>query len=429
MAEISPFQGIRYNQDKIKDMAAVICPPYDVISPEEQQGYYQKNNYNIIRLEHGLELSQDNAKNSKYTRARTTFDQWLKDSILTMDSAPTFYIYEQGFVVNGSKKKRLGLIACVKLEPWEHRVIFPHENTLQKVKSDRLELMRACNANISPILGLYDDPGGRVAKLLQQKSLPSKLLIDITIGNETHKVWKANEPEFMQRSSHFITPKPIYIADGHHRYETSLAYREERQKATLGYTGYEAFNFILMTLVSFSDPGLVMLPIHRLVKGIKPKALSGLPGQLSAFFEVRSTPINKFDLIENRMLGIRVVGLEPGHVLTLRLLPSVSLDEFMPEGRSSVYKKLDVSIVEHLIIEKLLGFQSASEHITYTADIEQALKSVEQKEHQLAILLSPMPVTTIKAIADANDRMPRKSTFFYPKLPTGLIINRLDGRL
>lgn len=429
MAEISPFQGIRYNQDKIKDVAAVICPPYDVISPQEQQGYYQKNDYNIIRLEHGVELPDDTAKNSKYTRARNTFDHWLKDGILQMDSTPTFYIYEQGFTVNSSKKKRLGLIACVKLEPWEHKVIFPHENTLQKVKSDRLELMRACNANISPILGLYDDPGGKVAKLLQAKSLPSKLLIDITMGNETHKVWKASEPEFMQRSSHFIFPKPIYIADGHHRYETSLAYREERKQATPAYSGFEAFNFVLMTLVSFSDAGLVMLPIHRLVKGIKPKALSGLPSQLSAFFEIRSTPLNKLDLIENKIAGIKIVGLEPGHVLSLRLLHSVSLNEFMPPERSSVYKKLDVSIVEHLITEKLLGFQSASEHITYTADTEQAIKLVEQGEHQLAILLSPMPVTTIKAIADASDRMPRKSTYFYPKLPTGLILNRLDGRL
>ena len=429
MAEISPFQGIRYNQDKIKDMAAVICPPYDVISHEEQQSYYQKSDHNIIRLEHGVELPDDTAKNNKYTRARTTFDHWLKDSILKTDVTPTFYIYEQGFTVGGAKKKRLGIIGCVKLEPWEHRVIFPHENTLQKVKSDRLELMRACNSNISPILGLYEDPGGRVAQLLQAKSLPSKLLMDITIGNETHRIWKANEPEFVQRSSHFIYPKPIYIADGHHRYETSLAYREERKKATPSYSGYEAFNFILMTLVSFSDPGLVMLPIHRLIKGIQPKALSALLDQISNFFEIKSTPLNTFELVENKIPGIKVVGLEPGQVLTLRLSPRASVDEFMPKERSAVYRKLDVSIVEHLIIEKLLGFQSASDHVTYTADTEQALKLVAVQEHQLAILLSAMPVTTIKAIADANDRMPRKSTYFYPKLPTGLVINRLDGRL
>jgi uncharacterized protein (DUF1015 family) len=429
LAEISPFQGLRYNQDKVKDMAAVICPPYDVISPEQQQGYYEGNEYNIIRLEHGLELPDDDAKNNKYTRARSTFDLWLKDSILKVDTAHTFYIYEQGFTHLSSKKKRLGLIACVKLEPWESKVILPHENTHQKAKSDRFELMKACNSNISPILGLYDDPGNKVTKLMEAKSLPSKLMIDINMGNDSHKIWKANEPEFVQRSSHFISPKPIYIADGHHRYETALAYREQRRKQTPSYTGYEAFNFIMMTMVSFSDPGLVMLPIHRLIKGIEPQVLEGLLPQLSTFFEIKATPVNKSDLIENRGSGIRVLGIEAGQVLTLRLLPSVTLDGIMPQERSAVYKKLDVSIVQHLIMEKLLNLQSGSEQVTYTPDTAQAIKSVEAGEHQLAFVLSPMPVTIIKSISDANDRMPPKSTYFYPKLPTGLVLNRLDGKL
>ncbi len=269
-----------------------------------------------------MELKGDNAKNNKYTRARTTFDLWLKDSILKVDTTQTFYIYEQGFAYQANKKKRLGLIACVKLEPWENRVIFPHENTHQKAKSDRFEIMKACNCNISPILGLYDDPGNKATKLMQQKQLPSKLLIDIDMGNDFHKVWKANEPEFVQRSSHFMSPKPIYIADGHHRYETALAYRDERRKQTPAYTGYEAFNFIMMTLVSFSDPGLVMLPIHRLIKGIDSSALNNLKSQLSTFFEITSVPVNRHELVENRMAGIKVLGLEEGQVLLLRLLPS-----------------------------------------------------------------------------------------------------------
>jgi len=429
LAEISPFQGVRYNQNKVKDLASVICPPYDVISAQEQKGYYELNEYNIIRLEHGVELSEDNKKNNKYTRARSIFDQWLKDRILEIDTAHTFYIYEQGFTYLGAKKRRLGLIACVKLEPWENKVVFPHENTLQKVKSDRLELMKACNANISPILGLYDDPGSKLTKLMESRTLPGKLLIDITIDNETHKVWKASEPEFVQRFSHFIMPKAIYIADGHHRYETSLAYREERKKTTPSYSGYEAFNFIMMTLVPFSDSGLVMLPIHRLVRGISSENMAHLQNQLCQYFEIKSSPIDKLELIENRGSGIKVLGLEAEKVLSLRLLPSVPVNEIMPQQRSTVYKKLDVSIVEHLIIEKILGFQSASDNVAYTPDTAQALKLVGNEEYQMALILSPMAVTTIKAIADAKDRMPRKSTYFYPKLPTGLILNRLDGIL
>ena len=429
MAEISPFQGVRYNQEKVPDLAAAICPPYDVISPAEQKEYYDKSEFNVIQLEHGLELPDDNENNNKYTRARATLDKWLKDRILQIDTAPTFYIYEQGFTINDSKKRRMGLIACVKLEPWERKVIYPHENTFQRVKSDRLELMRACNANISPILGLYEDPGGKVTKLMQAKSLPSKLLIDITIGNEIHRVWKANEPEFMQRCSHFIFPKPIYIADGHHRYETALAYRDERiQKASTN-TGYEAFNFVMMTLVPFSDPGLVMLPIHRLIKNIEPEKINQLKEQLGKYFDIKVYPLSNTELSENRSAGIKLIGLESNQMLNLRPLSSTSINDFMPGERSSTYKRLDVSIVEHVIIENLLGLQNDSENIIYTPDTRQAIKLVQDGHYQLAFILSPMSVTTIKAIADAGDRMPRKSTYFYPKLPTGLVINRLEGKM
>jgi uncharacterized protein (DUF1015 family) len=429
LSEISPFQGVRYNQEKVPDLASVICPPYDVISPEEQQEYHRKSEYNVIQLEYGMVLQGDDKNNNKYTRARAIFDKWLKDHILQVDTAPTFYIYEQGFTINDAKKKRLGLITCVKLEPWERKVIFPHENTFQRVKNDRLELMRACNANISPILGLYEDPGGKVTKLMQAKSLPSKLLIDITIGNETHHVWKANEPEFMQRCGHFIFPKPIYIADGHHRYETALAYRDERWQKSAANTGYEAFNFAMMTLVPFSDPGLVMLPIHRLIRNVEPEKIKYMKEQLSKYFDIKFSPLNNAELSESRSTGIKLIGLEPDQIIILRPLTSTSLNDFMPGERSSIYKRLDVSIVEHAIIENLLGLQNDSSNITYTPDTAQAVKLVQDGHYQLAFILNPMSVTTIKAIADAGDRMPRKSTYFYPKLPTGLVINRLDGKL
>ncbi len=429
MAEISPFQGIRYNQQIIKDMAAVICPPYDIISPEEQQGYYQKSDYNIIRLEHGMKLPEDQETSSRHNRARNTFVQWLKDGILQVDTIHTFYIYEQGFTYKDTKKKRRGLIACVMLESWENNVVFPHENTVPGIKSDRLDLMRACNANISPIMGLYEDPGQKIAKLMLEKMKPSKLLIDITQGGETHKVWKANEPEFVQRVSYFMSPKPIYIADGHHRYETALAYRDERRQASPSYRGDEAFNFIMMTLIPFSDPGLVVLPIHRLVRGIPPETLLGLKDRLSEFFEIVSSPLKQTELKDERNTAIRILGLEPGNVLNLMLRQSVSLDDIMPEHRSGAYKKLEVSIVEHLIMGKMLGCQGGSDAVSYTADPEEVGRLVEDGQYQIAFLLNPLPVSSIKEIADANDRMPGKSTYFYPKLPTGLVVNRLDGRL
>jgi uncharacterized protein (DUF1015 family) len=410
-------------------MSAVICPPYDIISPQEQQTFYERSDYNIIRIEHGIVQTDDTATQNKYSRARTTLGDWLKKGILRVDTAHTFYIYEQGFVYRDVKKKRRGLIACVRLEPWERRVVLPHENTRLKDKADRLELMRATNADISPILGMYDDPGQRVSKLMMERELPGKLLIDIEYGDDIHKVWKANEPEFVQRVSHFFNPKSIYIADGHHRYETGLVYRDERKIQTGSSNEYDGYNFIMMTLVPFSDPGIVMLPVHRLVKEIPSDQLSTLEERLNSFFEITSSPVGSGDLHDDRGVPIRVLGLQAGQVLNLKLRASVSLDDIMPAGRSGTYKRLNVSIVEHLILESILGLPEEKENVIYTPDFKKAQSAVEQGEYQLAFLLSPFPVTTIKAISDAGDRMPKKSTYFYPKLPTGLVINSLDRKL
>ena len=427
MAEICPFPGIRYNQEMVGNLASVICPPYDVISPEEQRAYYEKSDYNVIRLEHGLKLPEDTQTNNKHSRANATFKQWIKEGILQDDPVASFYVHEHSFAYRNIRKRRLGLIACIRLEPWENKVVFPHENTVPGIKSDRLELMRACNANFSPLLGLYEDPGQRVTKLLisQTKRRP---LLDFTQAGDTHKVWMSSEPEFVQRVSHFLAPKPIYIADGHHRYETALAYRDERQQSSSSAIGEEAFNFVMMTLVAFSDPGLMALPLHRLMRGIPSETLTGLRKQLETFFEIESVPLAETGLPELRGASSRVLGLESGSLVGLRLRQSVSLKEIMPRDHSEIYRKLDVSILQHLIIEKLIA-PGESSNLAYTPDSEQARKQVESGEYQLAFLLNPLPVTTIKAIADAHDRMPGKSTYFYPKLPTGLVINCLEGEL
>jgi len=429
LAEISPFQGIRYNQQIIKDLASVICPPYDIITPEEQKRYYETSEYNIIRLEHGMVLPDDNVSNNKHSRSRDTFKKWLNDNILQTDASPTFYIYEQGFTYRDTRRKRLGLIAAVMLEPWEKRVILPHENTTPQSKSDRLDLMRACNANISPVFSLYDDPGQRVTKLMHEKMRQSKLLIDVTVGNETHKVWKANEPEFVQRISHFISPKTIYIADGHHRYETALTYQEERHKISGSQSGYEAFNFVMMTLVSFADSGLVVLPVHRVIRGLSEQTISDLESKLNDYFELQSVSLSEAKLDESMVNTIRVLGLQKDSVVTLRLRQSAPINEVMPPGHSEAYQKLDISMFEHLIKEKLLGLSVENGNILYTPDTKHVKSLMEDGQYQLAFLMNPLPVATIKSISDSNDRMPKKSTFFYPKLPTGLVLNRLDGKL
>jgi uncharacterized protein (DUF1015 family) len=427
LAEISAFLGVRYNQELVEDMAAVICPPYDVISPKEQKAYYEKSGYNVIRLEHGMVLPNDNKTNNKHVRACTTFNQWLKERILLIDHVPSFYIHEHCFTYQNTRKRRLGLMACVKLEPWEKRTILPHENTVPGIKSDRLELMRACAVNFSPLLGLYEDLGQKVTKLLTIQA-SRKPAIDFAEAGETHKLWVANEPEFVQRVSHFLASKPIYIADGHHRYETALAYRDERRQETRPTRGNETFNFVMITLVSFSDPGLIVLPVHRLIRDLSANALAKFRSVLETYFDLVSVPLDEGNLPEIAGAATRVLGLEPGNIVALKLQQPLSLKEIMPDNHSEAYKRLDISIVQHLVIDRLTALDKSSS-TAYTANAVEARRFIESGEYQLAFLLNPIPVATIKTIANSNDRMPGKSTYFYPKLPTGLVINHLEGTL
>jgi uncharacterized protein (DUF1015 family) len=427
LAEISSFQGVRYNQELVQDMSEVICPPYDVISPEQQKAYYKRSDYNVVRLEHGTILSNDTKTNNKHTRACTAFNQWLKDRVLLMDHVASFYIHEHCFTFQNIRKKRIGLMACVRLEPWEKKVIFPHENTVPGIKSDRLELMRACPVNFSPLLGLYEDLGQKVTKLIAVQA-GRKPAIDFAESGETHKLWVANEPEFVQRVSHFLASKPIYIADGHHRYETALAYRDERLQQIKHARGHEAFNFVMITLVSFSDPGVVVLPVHRLVSKMSTAVFTKFKSTLEQYFELVSVPLDENGLPENAGTVTRILGLEPGNAVGLKLKQPSLLREIMPPGHSDTYKRLDISIVQHLAIDKLMALDKNAS-ISYTPNASEARRLVEEGECQLAFILNPIPVTTIKSVADSNDKMPGKSTYFYPKLPTGLVMNRLEGTL
>jgi len=428
LAEISEFRGVRYNPAVVQHMQNVICPPYDVISPQEQQALYDRSKYNMVRLEFGLEQEGDSDRSNRYTRARAEFNRWLKEGVLIQDQVPNYYVHEHSFEIGEAKKKRLELYGCVRLEPWDNRVIFPHEFTMAKAKADRLDLLKVCSAGFSPIFGLYEDPGGKINRLIVNR-VKSNPTYSFQSGTESHRFWAANEPEFVQRVSHFLIPKPIYIADGHHRYETALAYREYRRELDPGGGGNEAYNYVMMALVSFSDPGIVILPIHRLLRSIPADTIDRFRKELTDYFEVREASAGNVSL-SGASGSIRIYGLEPGQVLGLTLLPSVRVSDFTGQKHSEAYGKLDVSVVQHIICEKLLGLPPGdSDNLAYTPSGESACRMVDSGQFRFAILLDPVPARTIKTVADANDRMPRKSTFFYPKLPSGLVIFRTDGEI
>jgi uncharacterized protein (DUF1015 family) len=424
--EVSPFRGIRYNQRIVGDLAQVICTPFDVITPEQQELYYQRSDYNAIRLEFP-EPTVD-----RYQRAAITFQQWLKDGILQPDRVSSFYLHDHHFEYSGEMKVRRGLIARVKLEPWGSG-IYPHEETSSKAKSDRLQLMRACRANFSPLFSLYHDSERKIASILSQVVQGKPLMSlrtkrsNLPDSNEFHALWAITDSETKRELSQLLSSQPLYIADGHHRYETALIYQQERTQEQ-SQTDRKAFNYVMMELIEFSDPGLLVLPLHRLIRGITPSVLVKLGDQLRNFFAVESVPLKTGSsdasaLLVDSCLGI--LGLQPSSLVVLRRRQDISLEALMPANRSQAYREFGVSILNHVILNGVLS-KAKNLEVAYTVDLKEAYRQITEGKYQLAFLLKPPQPDMVKAVADAQDRMPSKSTYFYPKLPAGLVINPLD---
>ena len=437
MAEIRPFRGVYYNQLLVHDLSLVICPPYDIITPRIQQELYHRSEYNFVRLEASRELPQDTAVDNKYTRSATTLHQWLEQDILRLDEAPAVYLHDHYFTYQGREFKRRGIIARVRLEEWDKMVIRPHEGTLAGPKSDRVSLLWTLQANTSPIFTLFEDKGQKISSLLTAQE-QNKPMISLGGANgERHYVWAITNPEIINQISRSLAHQPLYIADGHHRYESALIYQRERRNYSPSGEQDAAYSFVLTELVDFSDPGLIILPPHRLVRGIPRATLGELTTRLTSFFEIEewslSIPgvwqqiddfLSQEGASQDRLI---LFGLIPEHLLVLRLRDFATARQMMPYFHCELYKKLIVSVVDHIILERLLGLSGTSEEaiLAYSYDRLDAVSRVLDQEYQLALLLSPVKVEVVKAIADAGDRMPRKSTYFYPKLPAGLVFYRL----
>jgi len=437
MAEIHPFYGIHYNQSVVTDLSVTICPPYDIITPQARQDLYHQSEYNFVRLESGRELPQDRATDNKYTRSAATLEQWLEQGILKLDETPAIYLHDHYFIYQGKEHKRRGIMARVRLEEWDKMVIRPHEGTLTEPKSDRASLLWALQANTSPVLTLFEDQRRKIASLLSAEVRNEPIISVNSADGERHYVWAITEPEVIAQISGSLANQPLYIADGHHRYESALTYQREKLACSPSATPDDAFNFVLMTLVDFADPGLIILPPHRLVRGISKATLHGLMAGLKSLFKIEELPLStpgiwqqveafltQGDVSQDRLV---IFGLAPGYLLALTPHDFAATREMMPYFHCELYKSLGVSIVDHIILERLLGLGSGSEEtiLAYRYDQQEAVNMVLDQEYQLAILVSPVKAAVIKAMADAGDRMPRKSTYFYPKLPAGLVFYRL----
>jgi uncharacterized protein (DUF1015 family) len=407
MAEIQPFRGVLYNTGRVKT-ADVLTQPYDKITPEMRERYLKLSPYNLVQIELGQEQPGDSETSNKYTRARDLYRQWLTEGVLRKSTRPAFYWLEQTFdgkpsprdAEGSGRQTRRGLIAAVKLHRWDEGVIMPHEHTLSKPKADRLSLLKSVGAQQGQIFMLHPDP-------IPKPKLGAPLYELVDEYRVTNKVYEVLETAALQAA---LAPQKLYIADGHHRYETSLAYRDE--------TGTEASQHVMATLVDMNDPGLVVLPTHRTVSRLAGFDRKAFAGKLAAQFEVTPQSSLKIQPHEIGMFdGAGYVQLRPKNLAALKPL-------FV--SKPPLWHTLDVAILHVAILEALLGIDEQrlreEANVTYWREPEKAIAEVQAGQAQLAFFLNPTPVADVKAIADARSRMPQKSTDFFPKLLSGMVM-------
>ncbi len=429
MAVIIPFRGLRYNPDKVGDINDVVTPPYDVIDPQGQEMFYEKNPYNVIRLELGKKFPDDNDKSNRYTRAADTLQQWINEAVMVNDAKPSLYLYEQEFEARGEKKIRSGFIGGVKSEDYSKGDVLPHEETLPKHKADRLELMLTTEANFSPIFGLYADKEHAIEDLLNKAKGDRKPDAEAVDSNGViNRLWAISDEKTLAAVVDLMQNKKIFIADGHHRYETSVNFGRE-----MAARGKEGFNYLMVALVNLYNEGLVVFPTHRLVNNVANLNVTKLLDDLKEDFEVQQLPgvgLNDF-IIQLEQAGEKnpSFGLytQEGNFYLITLKNRAALESLDLPGRSLAWKNLDVSILHTLILEKQLDIgsqQRADEsNLKYVREDDAAKAFVDSKEFQLAFYMNSTKVEEVTEIATGGEKMPQKSTFFYPKVITGMVLN------
>ena len=439
MANVVPFRGVRYNAEKFKNLNDVTSPPYDIIPKEGQQELYNKNENNIIRIDYGMEFDTDTEDNNRYTRSGDFLNKWLDEQVLIKEDSPAFYIYEQIFSLDDGKPVHSlkGIISLVELREFADNVILPHEYTISKAKTDRLNLMRATKANTSPIYSLYLDDEEAIAKLIEENSeYDPDISFDSTEGIKQN-IWIIKDPAVLSKITALFNTKQLFIADGHHRYETALNYRRERHEADGTPMGSADYDYIMMMLVSMSNSGLFVFPTHRLIRGIERFDETLLVGFLTEEFSASKIYFTEGDyasIITERLaktVDEKLIGMYTGgnYYYLLKLKDFDSIDKEITD-KSDAYKHLDVTVLHKLILEKHLGIDEENmrnqKNLFYVREGSDAIKAVQNGEAQCAFLINPTKVSEIREIALANEKMPQKSTYFWPKLITGIVLNRFE---
>ena len=426
MADVRPFRGLRFNPLKAGSLGRVIAPPYDIISPEEQTALYRSSPYNAVRLE-----LADPAHGDPYRSASEAFSRWRTEGVLVQDQEPALYLARREFSYAGGRMSRLELTVALRLAALDAAgPVRPHENTRAGAKRDRMSLMQATQANISPLMLLHH------GSATEQPREEPHWTADLPEGDR-YEGWMLDSRELVGTITASLADTPLYIADGHHRYETSLAYRDGVHAGP-----EDAASFVLATLIAMSDPGLLVLPYHRLVTGLDPAQTQALRDRLLEVCAAEHVRIGDgvatvASRAEQALSGAGVLfavwGVEPGALSVLSLRSQDIIDQIASAGHSRAWAGLSNSVFREAILGPALGLDEESAEtrglLGFCKDAREAIGQVDAGEAQIAFLCRPVTLDALKSVSDLGERLPPKSTYFYPKLPTGLVMRSLEGSL
>lgn len=425
MAEIRAFPGLQYNPAKVRQLSDVISLPYDVISPEHRMEYLQRSPWNIVRLI--LPEGED-----PYTEAAGTFQHWIEEQVMVREAEPCLYSYHQSFRdQEGQERTRKGFMGIVRLEPFEKGIVLPHEATLFAPKEDRLKLLRACKSNFSPIFGLYADPEMQIDRALDMLTQAPPRARVVDEAGITNTFWAIRDQEVIQDVCRWMSDKWVLIADGHHRYESCLVYRDEM--AAHNSDPEAPFQFTLMYFTNIHHPGIAIFPYNRGVGNLPKYDARAILKKAGQYFEIR-----EFDDRQKAQFAMRRAGEQGTAFLALLqgekdiflfvLKSNVNIAQFYPQGTSELVQNLDVNLLHRIFIHTILGISEEEvgkqAYLKYYKEIKDELKDFESGKLQIAFLMNPTKVEQVVSVAKAGEKMPQKSTFFYPKLMTGFVMNQ-----
>jgi uncharacterized protein (DUF1015 family) len=418
MAEIQPLTALRYDPAKTGGLQDVVSPPYDVIDAEQREQLIARSAYNVVEID--LPQGED-----PYENAARTLTQWRGDGIIVQDEDPTIWVLEQDYTgPDGKQRTRTGFLARVRVTPYGPGTIRPHERTHPGPREDRLKLTRATRANLSPIFSLYSDADGVARRTLTAATEDITPYAQTTDDDGTvNRLWRTTDADTIATLQQALEPAELLIADGHHRYETARVYADE-----IG--GEGPHRYVLMCLVALEDPGLTVFPTHRLVNDLTPEQQERLAATLREDFEIeRLADEQQLAPPANEELKIGYMDAHSRRPVMLTLKDQATADAVLAD-HAEPYRRLDTAVLEALILKGTLGMTDESiDHLDglgYARDFAQALELIHDNAYDAAFFMAPTPVQRIQAVAESGENMPPKSTYFYPKVPTGLVFNPLD---